>query len=184
MRLNVVPALPLCQVGQRVPIDDTLISRLNQYPGVYVLLTADHAHNEGMLIDETISGSGATLQAVATVDYAKSGFNGRVIHLINTEGAFLRPQESSGIFKLDQMQRITGNMSGRGAGNAYFFEGRAGAFTLGGGTGPYTGGTSGSGARQRADFNSANSPNARVSSNTAGETRPKFDSDPFILRIF
>lgn len=74
--------------------------------------------------------------------------------------------------QLDQMQRLTGEFS-RGANDGSFRSGQGIA------TGVFSPGSSKSGvvnsaaaAGQSILFDSANSPNARVSSTTAGETRP------------
>lgn len=159
MRLSAVPVLPWCQVGQRVPVHEDELATLNQRPGVYIVLTADYAGNAGLLINETISGSGRTLEATAEINYPGAPrYHGKVIHLINTEGAFVRPQETSGIWQIDEI---------RSHNHA--------TYTVGGGN-------------RRAsptDGRHSRDPSYRSSTTVGGsETRPKHDSDPYILRIF
>ena len=81
--------------------------------------------------------------------------------------------------QLDQMQRITGTLRTRTDGG--FSPTNGGAFTMTKGTNyPSSGGTSG--ARQIANFDSADSPNARTSSTTSGETRPRNIALMYIIK--
>ena len=77
-----------------------------------------------------------------------------------------------GALQLDQMQRITGFSEpvemGSGAGRS-----DSGVFDTQDSTGTQTYAASGSARGRRLNFDSANSPNARVSSTTSGETRPR-----------
>ncbi|MGX5660001.1 hypothetical protein ACWKWV_09805 [Castellaniella ginsengisoli] len=61
----------------------------------YVILTAglDSAgqYNEGVLTDETVTGSDPTITATAVVSLAGSPMDGQTIDLINTSRTFLRP---------------------------------------------------------------------------------------------
>lgn len=57
----------------------------------YVKLTAGDAYNTGVLINESVSGSGATVSATAVVSLAGSPFNGLTINLLNTERRYVRP---------------------------------------------------------------------------------------------
>ncbi|MBJ6722438.1 hypothetical protein I2750_19755 [Bacillus sp. PR5] len=64
----------------------------------YVLLSAGETtvgkYNEGILSDETISGTAPTLTATAKINLQSSPLNGTTIHLINTSKLFLRPGTS------------------------------------------------------------------------------------------
>lgn len=77
----------------------------------YVLCTAGEdglgGYNEGILTDETVTGSAPLVNAVATVSLASSPFDGLTIHLINTEGRFVGAGESEA-FEDDSIQNITG----------------------------------------------------------------------------
>jgi len=59
----------------------------------YVLCTAGEdgvgGYNEGILTDETVTGSASLVEATAVVDLDGSPFDGLTIHLINTEGRFV-----------------------------------------------------------------------------------------------
>src|SRR5690606_3030836 len=66
----------------------------------YVILTAGLAgsggYNEGVLTDETVTGSDPTITATAVVSLAGSPMDGETIDLINTSRVFLRPGPASG----------------------------------------------------------------------------------------
>jgi hypothetical protein len=59
----------------------------------YVLCTAGQTgsgkYNNGILTDETVTGSAPLIEATAKVSLAGSPFDGLTIHLINTEGRFV-----------------------------------------------------------------------------------------------
>jgi hypothetical protein len=149
----------------------------------FIRLTAGQSgaggYNQGLLTNESVSGSAPLVTATAQI--ATGPLQGQTVPLLNTEGSFIRPGTSSGGLQFDQMQRITGNLdlgdSQRGA-----FRGSAGAFTRSLGA---SGGSTSSNApgNRRADFDSGNSPNARVSADTGGETRPKNRQATYYMRI-
>jgi len=64
----------------------------------YVLLSAGETsagkYNEGILSNETISGTAPLLTATAQINLPSSPLNGTTIHLINTSKLFLRPGTS------------------------------------------------------------------------------------------
>lgn len=66
----------------------------------YIILTAGLTgagqYNEGVLTDETVTGSDPTITATAVVSLAGSPMDGKTIDLINTSRVFLRPAESAG----------------------------------------------------------------------------------------
>jgi microcystin-dependent protein len=74
-----------------------------------------------------------------------------------------------GSAQLDQMQRITGSLGGTP--NQGSFSTSSGAFNLSGSTPRSTG--AGTNTFQNVGFDSADSPDARVSSTTSGETRSR-----------
>lgn len=150
----------------------------------FVRLTADEdgpgGYNEGLLTNESISGSSPLVEATAEI--VTGPLQGQTIHLVNTEEAFVRARETSGALQMDQMQRIEGSVSGyvhRGASNVT-------------GTGAMSGTAPNSSSRYQTgddggdgplNFDSDNSPNARASSSTTGETRAKNVSATHYLRI-
>ena len=152
----------------------------------FIRLTAGQSgaggYNEGLLTDEQVSGSAPLVEADAEI--AIGPLAGQRVPLINTEGAFIRPGTDSGALQFDQMQRITGTFSA-----SRFFH-----------TTPVVGGAMSQGTRgnqerpsrttnavtdpnQSIDFDSANSPDARVSDTTDGETRPKNRQATYYMRI-
>lgn len=139
-------------------------------------LTGASEYNEDLLGSESVTGTAPLVEATATI--LVGPMTGQTVHLINTEEAFLRARETSGALQMDQMQRITGQAG------PYLRETTtdSGALTT------VTAGTSPLGGSTNRNFgsvalNSANSPDARVSSTTAGETRSKNVSATYYLRI-
>jgi len=84
-----------------------------------------------------------------------------------------------GTAQLDQIQRITGRFAGGRADGGSF---ESGAFTEVLGTTANAGYGSGSGKGYVFDFDTANSPNARTSSTTDGETRPRNIALMYIIK--
>lgn len=93
-------------------------------------LTGVGGFNNGKLTAETITGSGATLSAVATIAVSGSPMNGDVIDLLNTEGRIPRPSTSPGAKQDDALQNIIGywrsqygpRTSGAVASGAFYFD--------------------------------------------------------------
>ena len=145
----------------------------------YIRLTAGQSgaggYNEGLLTNESVSGSAPLVEATAEI--ATGPLAGQIVPLINTEEAFLRARETSGVLQMDQMQRITGSLAEYNAAT----EAHTGAFTRGAVTSSSR--ADGGSGRYEVAFNSANSPNARVSATTDGETRSKNRSATAYMRI-
>lgn len=151
----------------------------------FIRLTADEdgsgEYNEGLLTNEDVSGSAPLVVATAEIDHSDSPINGEEVHLINTEESFLRARETSGDIQGDQMQKITGKATLRywpsndeeesGALKIYWSD-------LSGVRSGSSGGTP-----KGVEFDSADSPDARVSDSTDGETRSKNVSATYYMRI-
>jgi hypothetical protein len=145
-------------------------------------LTGVGEYNEGLLGTESVTGTAPLVEATATI--LVGPMTGQTVHLINTEEAFLRARETSGALQMDQMQRITGQIRATAGGTIGLIENASGALSPSDGPRSETGTLAGSASRYRAaDFNSADSPDARVSSTTSGETRSKNVSATYYLRI-
>jgi len=115
----------------------------------------------------------STLFAAIGTTYG-AGDGTTTFNLPDLRGEFIRGWDDSrgvdsgrahGSAQLDQMQRLTGQFN-----SGPYVVGSSGAFTQTGTAG--TLGT-GSGTRATTAFDSGNSPNARVSADTTGETRPR-----------
>ena len=152
----------------------------------YILLTAGEdgvgGYNEGVLINETLTGSDDLIEATAEINMPESPLHGTVVHLMNTEETVIVAGETAGVFALDQMQRITGaNLGNENRGflnpvaSGAFVEGSQ---TLGGGIN-----STSTVAGTYVDFDSSNSPDARTSATTEGSTKPKRVSAQIFLRI-
>lgn len=157
----------------------------------YIRLTAGQSgaggYNEGLLTDEQVSGSAPLVEADAEI--ATGPLAGQRVPLINTEGAFIRPGISSGDLQFDQMQRLTGTFGIRRSEAGGLSEttfNTSGAISNGGvGSSNVSrlSTTSPTDTVRLVNFNSADSPNARVSSTTSGETRPKNRQATYYMRI-
>ena len=157
----------------------------------YILLSAGEDgvgdYNEGLLINETITGSGDLIEATAEINMPASPLHGTVVHLMNTEETVIVAGETAGVFALDQMQRLTGAITSSGVHAQTRSDNLSPSGAFGFEVNP-----SGTTARpvnetlpDRANmtFNSANSPNARTSATTEGSTKPKRVSAQIFLRI-
>ena len=142
-------------------------------------LTDSGEYNEGKLNNESVTGSAPLVEATAEIVDAESPMNGQVVHLLETERRFFRAGEA-GTVENDQMQRITGETTGRirwsGSGSAGA-EGALSVFDIISSSG------SGGGDASFLKFDSADSPDARASSTTDGETRAKNIGVSVYMRI-
>lgn len=139
----------------------------------YIVLTADDDYNDGVLTDESVTGSAPLVQATAVIDLEDSPLHGQTIHLINTERRFLRAG-GSGVVEADALQNITGAMStlvlAGSSGTS------SGAFSLtGSASGFFTSGASGN--ARGVQFDSANV------ARTDTETRPKNVGATYYMRV-
>jgi hypothetical protein len=127
-----------------------------------------------------VVGEGVERKVTAELNMPESPLHGKVITLRNSSsnGVFLRAGETAGVYKQDQMQRITGVVAQTGGGvtqtaDAFTLEANPDAIGL----------STESGRGARISFNSANSPNARTSDTTAGETAPTHVTAIALLRV-
>lgn len=125
-------------------------------------------YNEGLLKNESVSGSAPLIEATADIDYEDSPINGDTVYLVNTEGRYLKPGESSGDVANDQMQQITGGIDLDGSRNWDRLQGQTeGAFSqIEATAGQSTNDVTTDDRPQRAEFDSANSPDARTGDHT------------------
>ena len=154
----------------------------------FIRLTAGQSgvggYNEGLLTDEQVSGSAPLV--VADAEIMVGPMAGQRVPLINTEMSFIRAGTSSGMLQFDQTQLHTGEFgSRRREGGAVNTTSTVGAFSNLGNLGNDATLSASSDVRpiQRVGFSTANSPNARVSATTEGETRSKNRQATFYMRI-
>lgn len=174
------PDLPYlaCQVGDYLLIDtsvDGIPIPPTDHPDYrFVLCTAGEDgsgdYNEGILVNEDITGSGATLVATAEVALAGSIFDGEVIHLVNTEERTLYFGEAAGTAFDDQGQAIVGALPKNGIDGIWATVSNnsgTGALQINNTNGLTNRGATGSaGSTFEVSFNSANSPGARTGDRT------------------
>ena len=149
-------------------------------------LTGAGDYNEGKLNNESVSGSAPLVEATAEIVDAESPLNGQTVHLLETERRFLRAGEA-GTVENDQMQRITGRL----AQSRFLYDQSGDTYSSDGaldqdfdsGTGGNSPGRDNSNDSQAIIFNSADSPDARASSTTDGETRAKNIGVSVYMRI-
>jgi len=72
----------------------------NSGDATYIRLTANDSYNNGLLENESVSGSAP--KVVATAQIATGPLQGQTVHLINTEQSFLRARGTSGALQFDQ----------------------------------------------------------------------------------
>ena len=151
----------------------------------FIKLTANDSYNDGLLTNESVSGSAPLVEA--TSEIAVGPLQGLTVHLINTEEAVIRARTVSGELQMDQMQRIEGKIGDGNRLGMMIGEATQNATTSGAFSAAFTGATRASGGNDRGindvTFNSANSPDARTSSTTDGETRVKNVSATAYMRI-
>ena len=146
-------------------------------------LTGAGGYNEGKLGSESVTGSAPLVVATAQITDAESPMNGQTVHLLETERRFLRAGEA-GTVENDQMQRITGDGTAIRLGRTTSGNVDNGAIGIESAGGTDAAAVEGAGnAHVRITFNSANSPNARASSTTGGETRAKNIGVSVFMRI-
>jgi hypothetical protein len=102
-------AYRLKPIGEPFPIWDHIAgvnAPDNSGAAKFIRLTAGQSgsggYNEGLLTDESVSGSAPLIEADAEI--AVGPMEGERVPLLNTEGAFIRPGTSSGTLQMDQMQ--------------------------------------------------------------------------------
>ena len=141
-------------------------------------LTGAGQYNEGKLGSESVTGSAPLVVATAQITDAESPLNGQTVHLLETERRFLRAGEA-GTVENDQMQQITGqfdtfSQSLAGAASGAFSGAQLASPVIASG---------GSFNRIGIFLDSANSPDARASETTDGETRAKNIGVSVYMRI-
>ena len=151
-------------------------------------LTGSGEYNEGKLNNESVTGSAPLVEATAEIIDSESPLNGQTVHLLETERRFMRAGEA-GTVENDQMQRITGifEISPKEGSTNETIERANGAFTDLGFTGANArseiNDSSTTKDAQVVDFDSTNSPDARTSPTTDGETRTKNIGVSVYMRI-
>lgn len=145
----------------------------------YIKLSAGEngsgGYNEGILINETVSGSAPLIEAMAEISLPDSPFHGQTVRLLNTERRFVRAGEA-GVAQDDQMQQITGSVGwAMLSSSSKIATGALDRTTTR--TGEYEGGNAGEFSNINID--SSKSPGAR----TGNETRPRNIGRTVYMRI-
>jgi len=65
-------------------------------------LTGSGAYNEGLLTNESVTGTAPLVEATAEI--ATGPLAGQTVHLMNSEGSFLRAGTNAGVLQQDQIQ--------------------------------------------------------------------------------
>lgn len=172
-------------IGVPIPVLDNLVGVAappTDQAYRYIKLTASDAYNTGVLNSEGVSGTAPLVVATAVINLAGSPLDGQTINLINTERRSLRGG-SAGAVENDQMQQIIASLShGMHAvgGVSSMFNNYTGAFSAGAsGSIGYAGPAGTAVTAASTDFDSANSPNARV----GNETRSKNIGVTYFMRV-
>jgi len=170
-------------IGEPFPIWDHIPGAStpdNSGDAKFIRLTAGQSgvgeYNEGLLTDEQVSGSAPLVEADAEI--AVGPMAGQRVPLINTEMSFIRPGTDSGALQFDQMQRITGQINIRAGASGF-----SGVFASTTASGVRSDGNVGDDNGNPVRFNSGDSPDARVSDTTSGETRSKNRQATYYMRV-
>ena len=172
-------------IGSYVMVQEDIVGATVPSHELYIKLeaglTGAGQYNEGKLTNETITGSAPLVEATAKIADPESPLFGQIIHLLETEERFLRAGQA-GRVQNDQMQRLTGTIQARG--NSSVDSSRAGVFISSSyDYDAYWIGSVSSLSRNSIRFDSTNSPSARTSATTDGETRAKNIGVSVYLRI-
>lgn len=158
-------------IGVPVPVFDHIpgvtpppTDKSYRYVNLTAGLTGSGGYNQGILTNETVSGSAPLITATAVVSLSDSPLYGQTIHLINTERLFIRAG-SSGELQDDAFQ---------GHRHAYIGTSRVGRATGTAGTGsePYS-----------ANTTDAVSDEINGTPRVANETRPRNIGATYVMRI-
>jgi hypothetical protein len=151
----------------------------------YIILSEDEdgvgGYNEGLLTNETITGSGD--QRFVEYDIVGGVMDGDTIVAVNSCETYFVAGEVAGVKALDQMQRVTGRARWRRNGR---FENvvNEGAVFAEQGPSNHHDDAAGSGERNVwVNFDSSLSPNARTSATTDGATKVKRTAVTYFLRV-
>ena len=160
-------------IGERFAIQTHLVGAETP-PNVeggprFIKLTAADAYNDGLLSDETVTGTAPDITATAVIALASSPLYGQTIHLANTERLFFRAGKS-GVIERDAIRNITG--WARGMSNNPM------------GSGAFTPGPTYSGNGQNPQQNFELYFDASRVVPTAEENRPRSYGITYYMRIF
>ena len=150
---NIFPTQMIMPIGTVFMVWDNLTDvSIDNSLGNFIKLTAGEdgagQFNEGLLTNETVSGSAPLVEATAEI--AVGPLTGETVHLINTEEAVIRARQTSGALQFDEIQRITGGVGGNATSNLNPISrshSASGPFSIdnAGGVEPATSSTSGAG---------------------------------------
>ncbi|WP_322997964.1 hypothetical protein [Castellaniella sp.] len=148
----------------------------------YIILTAglDGAgqYNEGVLTDETVTGSDPTITATAVVSLAGSPMDGQTIDLINTSRVFPRPGPAAGPI-VD-----SANINHTHAGTALSAGAHTHTISAGSGTGTGAGQNSAvAGGARSTGSAGAHTHNLAISPTGTDEARPRYIPRIYLMRI-
>lgn len=90
--------------------------------------TGTGQYNEGVLTNETVTGTAPLVNAIATVNLAGSPLNGLSLHLVNTEGRFVGAGAAPA-FEDDSIQNFVGEFTFSTAAGGYGVVGLSGIVT-------------------------------------------------------
>ena len=165
---------------------DVILTGIVWASGVATIPSADLP---ALAVGDYVAGSGIDSEAYitnitgTTVTMSDTSFSGTVTTTFSNDGRFVRGGVTSGVGQKDQMQLIEGGFTSRNHMYGSMIADASGAITISSESAIATAGTSSNGNRIRVDFSSANSPNARTSATTAGETRPTNTTMVKIIKI-
>ena len=164
---------------------DVILTGIVWALGVATIPSADLP---ALAVGDYVAGSGIDSEAYitditgTTVTMSDTSFTGTVTTTFSNDGRFVRGGKTSGDGQKDQMQLLEGNFALRPY--PLINGSTSGAFSASPGTScGEISGTATASPRKVVKFSSANSPDARTSATTAGETRPTNTTMVKIIKI-
>lgn len=101
-------------IGSIIAVQDNLTGAQTPQSGAFIKLTAGLTgvgqYNEGLLTNESVTGSAPLIVATADINDAGSPMNGQTVNLINTENRYPMPGTTAGTVSNDHIQNITGGV--------------------------------------------------------------------------
>ncbi|EJL6425920.1 hypothetical protein NMS13_001369 [Vibrio cholerae] len=147
----------------------------------YIKLSSNDLYNDGILINEVVTGTAPVLSVTAEIDFPSSPIHGQRIELRNTSKVFSRPGTNSGVVIGDTIRNFTATINtGVGAASD------GGAFSSASGIAQL--GTANSRSFLRDSTATGRSPDVSLDASrqlpTSNQVQPIHIEEPYFMRIF
>ncbi|CAH8235046.1 phage tail protein [Vibrio aestuarianus] len=146
----------------------------------FIKLSSNDQYNDGILINEIVTGTAPVLSVTAEINFQGSPLNGQRVELRNTSKLFSRAGENGGVIIGDTIRNITASMVGfLGENGVVAPSGTAGAFeTVSSGVNGLISGATGSTSNYGFAFDASNVVP------TADQNQPVHIEEAYYMRVF